>query len=448
MHNLLQVLVYLTISVWASFQLALVSFLIVSPIAFMTGKLASRLKRYSGKAQARIADVTSLVTEVLGGIRIVKAFHTEDLERARFAEAIARYRRMVVRLMSLDSLAAPLSEFWGVAIGVAVLYYGGRLVLSPESSMTPGRFFVFFLALVSMLHPLKELANVVARFQRGAAAADRVFALLDLPGEEDAPDAVPVRRFQKTIVFENVSFAYDPQHPVLRDVSFEAASGSTTAIVGPSGAGKSTLMDLIPRFHDPTGGRILLDGVDLRRLRRRDLRGLIGIVTQETLLFNDTIFRNIAYGMEGATREQVREAARIANADRFIEALEGGYDAMVGERGVLLSGGERQRLAIARAVLRNPAILILDEATSSLDTQSERLVQEALERLLTGRTTFVIAHRLSTVRRADRILVLDQGTIVEEGTHEELMSRPGLYRHLYNLQFRDFTSPRADAVES
>ncbi len=447
-HNLLQVIVYFVITIWASLELAVVSFLIVPPIAFITAKLASKLRRHSGRAQARIADVTTFLSEILGGVRIVKAFHTEELEQSRFAKAVRRYRKSVVKLMALDSLAAPLSEFWGVVIGVGVLYYGGRLVLDPTSGMTTGRFFVFFFALVSMLHPLKELANVIARFQLGAAAADRVFEILDLPAEEDDADAKPATGITRDIVFENVAFEYEPGRPVLRDVSFRAPVGSTTALVGPSGGGKSTLVDLIPRFHDPQSGRVLLDGTDIRHLRRKSLRGLIGIVTQETLLFNDTVFNNIAYGLEGVTREQVVEAARAANAHEFIEQLDEGYDAMIGERGVLLSGGQRQRLAIARAVLRNPSILILDEATSSLDTESENLVQEALERLLADRTTFVIAHRLSTIMRADRILVLDGGRIVEAGSHAELLTRSGLYHRLYTLQFRDEPAPPLDAVES
>ncbi len=447
-HNLLQVFVYLGISVWASYRLALVSFLIVPPVAFLTGKIASKLRRHSGRAQARIAEVTSSLSEVLGGIRIVKAFGSEAQEQTRFARAIARYRSSVIKLMGLDALAAPLSEFWGVAIGVSVLYYGGRLVLAPDSGMTAGRFFVFFIALVSMLHPLKELSNVVTRFQRGAAAADRVFEVLDLPVEEDAPDAVPIASFEKGIAFEGVTFAYEKDRPVLREVSFEAPAGTTTALVGPSGGGKSTLVDLIPRFNDPTAGRVLLDGTDLRRARRRDLRALIGIVTQETLLFDDTVYNNIAYGIADPERGRVIEAARAANAHEFIEAMPLGYDTPIGERGVLLSGGQRQRLAIARAVLRNPSILILDEATSSLDTESENLVQEALIRLLAGRTTFVIAHRLSTVMRADRILVLDRGRIAQSGTHAELVAVPGMYRRLYTLQFRDEEIPRLDAVES
>jgi subfamily B ATP-binding cassette protein MsbA len=416
-------------------------------VGLITGKLASKLRKHSGQAQARIAVLTTALSQTLGAIRLVKASGTEDLESGRFSQATSAYRRSVVRLMSLDALAAPLSEFWGVTIGVVVLYVGGKMVLGPEASLSVGRFFLFLFALVSMLHPLKELSNVISRFQRGAAAAARVFELLDIPPEETDVGS-PLSGIDRDLVFENVSFLYTPGRPVLRDVSFRAPVGTTTALVGPSGAGKSTLVDLIPRFYDPDEGRILIDGQDLMGVRRRDLRALIGIVDQETLLLDESVLENIAYGSPGATRPAVEAAARAANADEFIEALPQGYDTLVGERGVLLSGGQRQRLAIARAVLRNPALLILDEATSSLDTESEVLVQEALDGLLAGRTTFVIAHRLSTVIRADQILVLDRGEIIERGTHEELVKRPGLYRRLYTLQFRTEEAPRLDAVES
>jgi len=448
-HNLLQVIVYLVISIWASSRLSLVSLLIVPPVALITGRIASRLKRHSTRAQARIAELTGSLNETLGGIRIVKGFGTEPREISRFAKATSRYRRAVVRLMSLDSLAAPLSEFWGVAIGVGVLYYGGQLVLSPGSGLSVGRFFLFLFAPVSMLHPLKELSSVVTRFQRGAAAAARVFEILDLEPEPEDRDALPVTGLREGLEFAHVSFFYRPGTPVLEDVSFTAPAGTTTALVGPSGAGKSTLVDLIPRFYEPDSGRILIDGVDLSRVRRRDLRALIGIVSQDPILFDDTVANNIAYGAAGAaSRAAVVAAARAANAHEFIEAMPSGYDSPVGERGLQLSGGQRQRLAIARAVLRNPTILILDEATSSLDAESETLVQDALERLRAGRTTFVIAHRLSTVRDADRILVLDGGRIVATGSHDELVDRPGLYRRLYALQFRTETIPKIDAMES
>jgi subfamily B ATP-binding cassette protein MsbA len=413
-HNLFLVTVYLSISVWASYQLALASLLIVPVVGLLTGKLASKLRRHSARAQARIAELTGSLSETLGGIRIVKAFGTENREQSRFAATTSQYRSAVVRLLSLDRLAAPLSEFWGVAIGLGVLYYGGQLLLAPEPSITTGRFFVFLFALVSMLHPLKQLTNVVTGFQRGAVAANRVFEILEMDIETDDPNPLPL----------------------------------PTAVVGPSGAGKSTLVELIPRFYKPDSGRILIDGTDLERVRRSELRALIGIVSQESILFNDTVMNNIAYGSDSPTREAVIEAAQAANAHEFIETMPRGYDTVIGERGVRLSGGQRQRLAIARAVLRNPAILILDEATSSLDTESENLVQEALERLLAGRTTFVIAHRLSTVVQADRILVLDQGRIVQTGTHTELATRPGLYNRLYTLQFRTDEAPRLDAVES
>jgi len=446
-QNLLLVVVFFGLSIWASPKLALGSIVIVPVVALITAKLAGKLRKHSGRAQARIAVLTTALSQALGAIRLVKASGTEDLESERFAHATSEYRKSVVRLMSLDALAAPLSEFWGVTIGVVVLYVGGQLVLGPEESLSVGRFFLFLFALVSMLHPLKQLSNVVSRFQRGAAAAARVFELLDIPPEETDVGA-PLPAIHRDLVFENVSFLYTPGHPVLRDVSFRAPVGTTTALVGPSGAGKSTLVDLIPRFYEPDEGRILIDGTGIAGVRRRDLRALIGIVDQETLLLDETVYENIAYGCKGATRASVEAAARAANAHEFIENLPQRYDTMIGERGVLLSGGQRQRLAIARAVLRNPSILILDEATSSLDTESEVLVQEALDGLLAGRTTLVIAHRLSTVIRADQILVLDRGEITQRGTHAELVARPGLYRRLYMLQFRSEEAPRLDAVES
>ncbi len=447
-QNLLLVLVYLSLTIWASYRLAMVSLIIVPIIGLLTGKLASKLRKHSARAQARIAEITSLLTETLGGIRVVKSFATEEKEQSRFSRTTSRYRASVMKLLSIDTMAAPLSEFWGVMIGVGVLFYGGKLVLAEDSTLGAGRFFVFLFALVSMLHPLKQLSSVLTRFQRGAVAASRVFEILDMPIEEDPPDALELTGLEEAIVFENVSFLYEPERPVLRDVSFTAPVGTTTALVGPSGAGKSTLVDLIPRFYEPDAGRILIDGVPITSVRRGDLRRLIGIVSQDTVLFDDSVFNNIAYGETTASREAVIRAARTANAHEFIEAMPDGYDTLIGERGVRLSGGQRQRIAIARAVLENPAILILDEATSSLDTESETQVQEALERLRSGRTTFAIAHRLSTVIEADQILVLDEGRIVQRGTHAELASRPGLYNRLYALQFRTDELPRLDAAES
>jgi ATP-binding cassette, subfamily B, bacterial MsbA len=445
-QNLLLILVFLGLCLAASVQLSAVTLLIVPPVALLIAKLASKLRKQSARAQAHIAELTAALNETLGGIRIVKGFGAEPEEKDRFARATSQYRHSVVRLLTLDALAGPLSEFWGVVVGVAVLYYGGRLILAPDATMSVGPFFLFFFALVSMLHPLKELANTVARFQRGAAAATRIFEILDLPGETEDAHAEPVHALKRDIVFENVSFAYDGRSEVLNGVSFRARARTTTALVGPSGAGKSTLVDLIPRFNDPHEGSVLMDDRDLRRLKRRDLRSLIGIVSQDPILFNDTILRNIGYANSKASREAIMDAAKTANAHEFILALPEGYETRIGERGVFLSGGQRQRIAIARAVLRNPSILILDEATSSLDAESEMLVQEALERLQSGRTTFVIAHRLSTVLEADQILVLDRGQIVDRGSHDELLLRAGLYRRLYQLQFKIDEFPRV--VES
>jgi len=431
-----QLVVLFILCLWASPQLSLVSFVVVPPVILVTGRLASRLRRYSARAQQRIADLTATVTEALASIRVVKGFGMEDKEGLRFARHSRGYTKAVVRMLSLDTLAAPLSEFWGVTIGVAVLYYGGRLVLSPESDMTPGRFFVFLLALVSMLRPLKALANTFTTFQRGAAAGDRVLEIMNIATETDIDGTRVLKNLTRGVRFESVSFAYEPGRPVLRDITLEARVGTTTALVGPSGGGKSTLVDLIPRFHDPDTGRVFLDDIDLREFRLRDLRRRIGIVTQETILFDESVLENIAYGMDHATRDEVEQAARMANAHDFILEMPQGYETQIGERGARLSGGQRQRLAIARALLRNPPILILDEATSSLDTESESAVQEALERLLSDRTTFVIAHRLSTVMNADLIAVVDRGRVVDTGTHEKLLRTSTLYRRLHDLQFR------------
>ena len=436
-QNLGLVIVFVVVCILASPKLSAISFLIVPLIAVITGKLASKLRKYSGRAQSHIADLTSAISESLSNIRIVKGFGVEDKEADRFEAKNNRYTKTVIKLFSLDNIAAPFSEFWGVTIGVGVMFYGGRLALDPGDPLTPGRFFAFLLALVSLLHPLKVLSNTITGFQRGAAAADRVFSALELSQEKDRPGAQPVHGLRRSLRFDHVHFQYEPQVPVLRGVTFEAKSGTTTALVGPSGGGKSTLVDLIPRFIDPAEGRIELDGVDLRGLKLADLRSLIGIVTQETILFNDTVYNNIAYGVTETTPEGVQEAARLANAHEFINGLSHGYDTEIGERGTRLSGGQRQRLAIARALLKNPPILILDEATSSLDAESETAVQEALNRLLENRTTFVIAHRLSTILDADQILFLEQGKIVEAGSHRELFAADGAYRRLYDMQFKN-----------
>jgi subfamily B ATP-binding cassette protein MsbA len=430
-------IVFLAIAIIVSWRLALIAFVVLPPIILVIGRVGRRLRKRSASIQEKMADITSTLEETITGIRVVKAFGMEDYERRRFFRQTGEYFRRMIRLERLAALAGPLTEYLGVTGAVVVLWYGGRQVLI-EGTVTPDLFLMFLAAALSTLTPLRKLSRANNDLQVGLAAAKRIFSILDTPpGITSPPDARRVESFQDRIVYEGVGFAYAPGVPVLSSIDLEVEKGKIVAIVGPSGAGKSTLLDLLPRFYDPTNGRITIDGNDLRDIDLASLRCLMGIVTQETILFNDTVRSNIAYGLEGARDEEIVAAARAANAHDFIAAMPRGYDTEIGERGAKLSGGERQRMAIARAILKNPPILIFDEATSSLDTESERLVQEAIEHLVKGRTVLVIAHRLSTVRNADRIVVLDDGRITETGTHQELMDLGGLYRHLHDMQFRD-----------
>ncbi len=436
-RDLLLVVFYLGLVLWISWRLALVSFVVLPPMMYVIGRLSRKLRKYSAASQQRMADITSVLQETVSGIRIVKAFAMENLEIRKFRNRTHGYYRSLVRLQRVGSLATPLAEFLAVAGALVVLWYGGLQVLE-GSGLSPDWFIIFVAAMISAMSPIKKLTQVNTQLQEGLVAARRVFELLDTrPEITETEGAVEVREVRRGVRFEDVSFGYEPLRPVLKSIDLSVAVGEVAAIVGPSGAGKSTLVDLIPRFYDPTSGRITIDGVDLRNLKLRSLRRLMGIVTQETILFNDTIRNNIAYGMEGASEEAVVRAARAANAHAFIEGFEEGYDTVIGDRGAKLSGGERQRVAIARAILKNPPILILDEATSSLDSESELLVQEALDRLMADRTTFVIAHRLSTIQNAHKIVVLTDGRIVASGTHDALMANPGVYRRLHETQFRN-----------
>ena len=421
---------------WTSWRLALVSLLVIPPSVLFIVWLGKKLRRRSGITQERMADLNVILQETLSGIRVVKAFAMERFEQRKFERAAQEYFRSFVRQRRLGALAGPLSEYLGVLAAVAVLWYGGREILVKQA-IEPQQFFIFLFAMLQSMGPLKSLSNVNATIQEGLAAADRIFRILDTaPTVTSRPGARTAAGIHSGIEFEGVSFRYGAGPDVLRDVSFRVPAGEVVALVGPSGAGKSTLVDLVARFYDPTEGRILLDGVDLRDYDLASFRGQLGVVTQEPILFNDSIRNNIAYGAEDATEESVSRAARAANAERFITDMSEGYRTKIGDRGVRLSGGERQRVAIARAIFKDPRLLLLDEATSNLDSESELLVQEALEALFTGRTVFVIAHRLSTIQRANRILVLDQGRIVQTGTHSELVSAPGLYQKLHRLQFR------------
>ncbi len=428
---------YLGVAIWISWKMAVITFAVLPPIIFVMARIGYRLRKRSRRIQEKMADITSTLEETITGVRVVKAFGMEAYERRRFFEHTREYFRTYVRMEVLGAMAGPLIEYLGVIGVVIILWYGGRQVLV-TGTVSPDWFVIFLAATLSTLQPLRTLSKAYNEIQVGMAAAGRIFSILDeRPAIASPPAAVVASGFSDIIRYENVSFRYDSGDEVLHEVDIEVRKGEVVAIVGPSGAGKSTLLDLLPRFYDPTRGRITLDGVDLRDLDLGSLRGLLGIVTQETILFNDTVRNNIAYGLDGAGADIVEEAARAASAHEFIQAMPEGYDTLIGERGVKLSGGQRQRIAIARAILKNPPILIFDEATSSLDTESERLVQHAIEHLLEGRTVLVIAHRLSTVVNADRIIVLDSGRIVETGTHQALLDRGGLYRHLYDMQFKD-----------
>ncbi|MFL5579250.1 MAG: ABC transporter ATP-binding protein [Gemmatimonadaceae bacterium] len=431
------VVVYVVAMLGTSWRLTLVS-LVAAPL--LIGGLQPLLKKLRRRHRGlgdQYGEMTSLVQETVAGARLVKSFGGEAYEEARFRQASDRYARGMVRVTRLALLTQPITEVAGTGIAVLVLFVGARQVLV-EHTLDGGALIVFLVFVTRLLQPLKQLSQMRTTSQAAAAAADRLFEVMDQPTEDrlDRGTAEP-RGLERGVELRDVWFSYGGE-PVLRGVSLTARRGELVALVGPSGSGKSTLVDLIPRFNEPTRGQVLVDGVDAREMRLRSLRALVGIVSQDTVLFNDTVRANVAYGAPGRyTDAQIEAAARAANAHGFIAELPQGYDTALGERGARLSGGQRQRLAIARALLVNPPILILDEATSALDTESERLVQEALDRLLAGRTVFVIAHRLSTVAHADQILVLDRGTVVERGTHAELLVRGGAYARLHLLQFRD-----------
>ncbi|MEX2466130.1 MAG: ABC transporter ATP-binding protein [Gemmatimonadota bacterium] len=423
-----------------SWKLTLAAFVVIPGAMVIWGPLVSVLRRRDRRVLHLGGEVNAHLQETLAGIRLVKSSSSEDRERARFEGLTGGYFRQFLRAELARAAAAPMTEMLAAAGTGVLLWYGARLVLTGDLA---GAEFVGFLGLSLKLYaPVKNVAKFPATAQPGLIAVERVFEFLDAPVEiRDVPDPRPLVDFEQEIAFEDVSFAYRADEPVLEGVSFRVPKGAVVAIVGPSGAGKSTVVDLVGRFFDVTSGRVLVDGHDVREVRLRDLRGLLGIVSQETVLFHDTVRANIAYAAPDASDEQIEAAARAAHAHAFIQEMSDGYDTVVGERGVELSGGQRQRIAIARALLKDPPVLIFDEATSSLDTESERLIQDAIERLLEGRTVFVIAHRLSTVQRADEILVMERGRIVERGTHAALMERGGAYRRLYEMQFRDPESP-------
>jgi len=435
--NPLLIIASLGIAFFISWQLTLIAFVILPFSLIVISWVGLKLRKRSTVSQQRMADVTSVLQETISGTRVVKAFGMEKFEIKKFSGETYRYFKTLLKLTRTRNLASPLTEFLGTTVGVGILWFGGQQVLR-GNVLAPEEFIMFLFVIFSIMQPVKEISTVNNRIQEAVAAGKRIFGLIDTEPEiKEVPDPIPLKEFRDSIVYKNVSFSYDGYKKVLENISFKVHKGEILAIVGPSGAGKSTIVDLLPRFYDPQEGSIEIDGVDLKKAKTKDIRALMGIVTQETILFNDTIRNNIAYGLTDVSIEKVIEVAKVANAHTFIEKMENGYNTLIGERGVKLSGGERQRLAIARALLKDPPILILDEATSSLDTESELLVQEAIERLMENRTSFVIAHRLSTILNADKIIVLDGGKIVEQGTHKELLRRGGLYKRLYDMQFRD-----------
>jgi subfamily B ATP-binding cassette protein MsbA len=424
-----------------SWRLTLAAFVVIPAAMAIWGPLVKVLRRRDRTVLHVGGEVNAHISETLTGIRLVKASGAEGRERTRFRALTGDYFREFMRAEFARALAAPITEMLAAAGTVVLLWYGARLVIAGD--LTGPEFIVFLTLSVKLYAPVKNVAKFPATAQPGLVAAERIFEFLDTPAEiADASDARPLPGFQHEIVYDRVSFAYRDGEPAVHDVSFTVPKGTMLALVGPSGSGKSTVVDLLGRFFDVSDGHISIDGVDIREAPLSDLRALMGIVAQETVLFHDTVRANIAYGVAAATDDKVRAAARAAHAHEFIRRLPEGYDTVVGERGVELSGGQRQRIAIARALLRDPPILVLDEATSALDTESERVIQDAIEKLLEGRTAFVIAHRLSTVQRADQILVMADGRVAERGTHHSLLAESGMYRHLYELQFEDSAVPR------
>jgi len=436
LQNSVMIVVYLSIMVGLSLRLTLIALVFAPVLLFVIRPLISRLRRRSREMVAERGELTSHVGEMMGSVKLVRAYVAEAFEMDRFRALADRYRKRVLRAQRYSSLTSPVSEVFGGMMIVGILWYGTTLALGSRPAMLPEELITFLIVALRLMSPVKSVSNYPAVMASAVAAADRVYEVLDLPADEGDRPGETEARFAERIDYRGVSFAYGEEAEVLRDVDLEVCRGQVVAIVGPSGAGKTTLVDLLPRFYEPTGGEILMDGVPITRYTRRSLRSLMGIVSQETILLNDTVLANIAYGRTDFTLEQVRAAAAAANADDFIARLPEGFHTVLGERGTRLSGGQRQRIAIARAVLRDPPILILDEATSQLDTESERLVQDAIDRLMRHRTVFVIAHRLATVQHADVIVVLQEGRIVERGTHAALLAADGLYRRLYNLQFR------------
>ncbi len=433
--NAFDLVMYLTIPFIIRWELSLVVFAVFGLILPPLVIIGNYIKKLSSHSQEKIGTISTMLQETISGVRVVKAFSMEGYESRRFDRHNRRFYRIMMRMARRDALLSPITEFVVLLAAAVVFIFMGKAMLAGEMG-SGGTFILYLVCLGSIPRPVKQLGKANNLIQRAVAAADRIKSVLDLKSSiVEKPDAILLPDFQDSVRMENVAFSYNGGIPVLREINLEIRRGEVLAIVGSSGSGKSTLINLLPRFYDPTSGRVLIDGYDLRDVTLKSLRSQIGIVTQETILFNDTVARNIAYGMKVSTREKIEDAARMANAHDFITRMPHGYDTTIGERGFMLSGGERQRLALARAILKDPPILILDEATSALDAESERLVQEAIARLMVHRTVFVIAHRLSTIKTASRIIALEEGRIAQEGNHEELIGVEGIYKKLYEMQF-------------
>ena len=435
LKNPILIIFYMGTLIITSWQLTVFTIVVAPLLIWLMSALGRTLKKKSLQAQALWSDTMSQLEETLGGLRVIKAFVAEDKMQTRFNNVTEAVKKKTGRVATRQALAHPMSEFLGTVLIAIVLGFGGAIILSEKAWFDAPTFIFYMVILYSVINPLKDFAKAGYTIPKGMASMERVNKILETESSiKEAPNASDVTGFNDEITFSNVSFSYDEDRKILDDINLTVKKGTTVAIVGESGAGKSTLVDLIPRFYDVTGGSIKIDGTDIRDMKIHSLRSLMGNVNQEPILFNDTIFNNIAFGVEGATMEQVIAAAKIANAHDFIMEKEDGYNTNIGDRGMRLSGGQRQRLSIARAILKNPPILILDEATASLDTESEKLVQEALDRLMSTRTTIAIAHRLSTIKNSDEIIVMHEGHIVERGKHEELLALNGYYKKLTDMQ--------------
>lgn len=433
--NPMFIIIYMVTLFYISWELTLFTLCVVPTLGWVMGAIGRKLKARSAVAQQRLGETTSQMEETLGGLRIIKAFLAEKKMSARFLKCSNDLRAATIRVATRQASAHPVSETLGTALIVIVLWFGGTLILGENSPIDAASFIYYLTILYSVINPLKDLSKASYNIPRGLASMERIDAILNAENPiTDGEKGIEIDEMKEGIEFRNLTFSYDGERDVLKDINLKIPKGKTIALVGQSGSGKSTMVDLIPRYYDVEKGEITIDGVNIKDMKVKSLRALMGNVNQEAILFNDTFYNNITFGVENATMEQVIEAAKIANAHDFIMETEEGYDTCVGDRGCRLSGGQRQRISIARAILKNPPILILDEATSALDTESERLVQEALERLMKDRTTIAIAHRLSTIKNADEICVLRDGVIVERGKHEELLKLDGVYKRLNDMQ--------------